>query len=211
MISQLNIFRAWTCLIEIITINLSLNIVCSSIFVIVFVERVLRLQPKVRRLYLLVRASDNKAAKQRLHSEVYLHTFDQTFSLNNHTSLNVRVWLLRKQVFEKDLFRVLRKNVGDERLNALISEKVVPIPGDISLNIMGVIRDSNFLQDMMQEIDIIVNSAATTRFDERYYIYLICKENDITYISCYCLINWENRIKNLKKPRKTLKFFHWHF
>ncbi|KAH0888630.1 hypothetical protein HID58_051059 [Brassica napus] len=111
----------------------------------VFVERVLRLQPKVRRLYLLVRASDNKAAKQRLHSEV----------------------------FEKDLFRVLRKNVGDECLNALISEKVVPIPGDISLNNMGVIRDSNLLQDMMQEIDIIVNSAATTRFDERYYIYLI--------------------------------------
>ena len=106
-------------------------------------------------------------------------------------------WLLRKQVFEKDLFRVLRKNVGDECLKALISEKVVPIPGDISLNNMGVIRDSNFLQDMMQEIDIIVNSAATTRFDERYYIYLICKENDITYISCYCLINWENNIKNL--------------
>lgn len=40
----------------------------------VFVERVLRLQPNLKRLYLLVRASDNKAAKQRLHNEVYLHT-----------------------------------------------------------------------------------------------------------------------------------------
>lgn len=64
------------------------------------------------------------------------------------------------------MFRVLRMNVGDEILNALISEKVVPIQGDISLNNMGV-SDSNLLKDMRQEIDIVVNSAATTRFDER--------------------------------------------
>jgi len=61
---------------------------------------------------------------------------------------------------------VLRRNVGDESLNALISEKVVPVPGDISLTDIGV-HDSNLLQDMMQDIDIIISSAATTRFDER--------------------------------------------
>ncbi|WZZ31243.1 hypothetical protein YC2023_014644 [Brassica napus] len=104
----------------------------------VFVERILRLQPNVKRLYLLVRASDKKSAEQRLHSEV----------------------------FEKDLFRVLRKNIGDESLSALISEKVVPVPGDISLNNMGV-TDSNLLQDMVQEIDLVFHAAATTRFDER--------------------------------------------
>ncbi|KAF8084927.1 hypothetical protein N665_0693s0018 [Sinapis alba] len=133
----------------------------------VFVERVLRLQPKVRRLYLIVRASDNKAAKQRLHNEV----------------------------FEKDLFRVLRKNVGDERLNALISEKVVPIPGDISLNDMGV-SDSNLLQDMMQEIDIIVNSAATTRFDERYDVAL--------GINTFGPLNILNFAKKCVKPQLLL-------
>ncbi|KAH0860238.1 hypothetical protein HID58_088499 [Brassica napus] len=69
-------------------------------------------------------------------------------------------------VFEKDLFKVLRKNIGDESLNALISEKVVPVPGDVSLNNMGV-SDSNLLQDMMQEIDIVAHAAATTTFDER--------------------------------------------
>ena len=68
------------------------------------------------------------------------------------------------QVFEKDLFRVLRKNIGDESLSALISEKVVPVPGDISLNNMGV-TDSNLLQDMVQEIDLVFHAAATTRFD----------------------------------------------
>ncbi|XP_024012428.1 LOW QUALITY PROTEIN: putative fatty acyl-CoA reductase 7 [Eutrema salsugineum] len=109
----------------------------------VFLERILRLQPNVKRLYLLVRASDKKSAEKRLHSEV----------------------------FEKDLFRVLRKNVGNETLNALISEKVVPVPGDVSLNNMGV-SDSNLLQAMMQEVDIVLHSAATTRFDDRYDVAL---------------------------------------
>ncbi|KAJ0266568.1 putative fatty acyl-CoA reductase 7 [Hirschfeldia incana] len=109
----------------------------------VFVERVLSLQPNVKKLYLLVRALDNISAEQRLHNEV----------------------------FEKDLFKVLRNNIGDESLNALISEKVVPVPGDVSLNNMGV-SDSNLLQDMMQEIDIVVHAAATTRFDERYDVAL---------------------------------------
>ncbi|KAL0887348.1 hypothetical protein Bca101_011331 [Brassica carinata] len=109
----------------------------------VLVERVLSLQPNVKRLYLLVRASDRKSAEQRLHNEV----------------------------FEKDLFKVLRKNIGDESLNALISEKVVPVPGDTSLNNMGV-SDSNLVQDMMQEIDIVFHAAATTRFDERYDVAL---------------------------------------
>ncbi|ESQ42200.1 hypothetical protein EUTSA_v10013371mg [Eutrema salsugineum] len=109
----------------------------------VFLERVLRLQPNVKRLYLLVRAIDKKSAEERLRSEV----------------------------FEKDLFRVLRKNVGDETLNALISEKVVPVPGDVSLNNMGV-SDSNLLQVMMQEVNIVLHSAASTRFDERYDVAL---------------------------------------
>ncbi|KAF8050583.1 hypothetical protein N665_1937s0012 [Sinapis alba] len=109
----------------------------------VLVERVLSLQPNVKRLYLLVRASDKKSAEQRLHSEV----------------------------FEKDLFKVLRKNIGDESLNVLISEKVVPVPGDTSLNNMGV-SDSNLIQAMMQEIDIVFHAAATTRFDERYDVAL---------------------------------------
>ncbi|KAG2333531.1 hypothetical protein Bca4012_016865 [Brassica carinata] len=133
----------------------------------VFVERILRLQPKVRRLYLLVRASDNKAAKQRLHNEV----------------------------FEKELFRVLRKNVGDESLSALISEKVVPVPGDISLNNMGV-SDFNLLQDMMQEIEIIVNSAATTRFDERYDVAL--------GINTFGPLNILNFAKKCVKPQLLL-------
>uniref|UniRef100_A0A1J3FBS2 Fatty acyl-CoA reductase n=1 Tax=Noccaea caerulescens TaxID=107243 RepID=A0A1J3FBS2_NOCCA len=105
----------------------------------VFVEKILRVQPNVKKLYLLLRAADNESAMQRFRSEV----------------------------FEKDIFRVLRNDLGDENLKALVSEKVVPIPGDISVDNLGL-QDSVLLQHMWNEIEIVVNVAATTNFDERY-------------------------------------------
>ncbi|KAF2582057.1 hypothetical protein F2Q68_00004699 [Brassica cretica] len=80
----------------------------------VFVEKTLRVQPNVKKLYLVVRASDSEAAMKRL----------------------------RAEVFEKDLFKVLRENIGEENLNTLLSEKVVPVAGDISTDCFGV-KDSN--------------------------------------------------------------------
>ncbi|CAN8277800.1 unnamed protein product [Cochlearia groenlandica] len=105
----------------------------------VFVEKILRVQPNVKKLYLLLRAVDNESAMQRF----------------------------RNEVLEKDLFRVLRTDLGDENLKDLVSKKVVPVPGNISVDNLGV-KDTALLQHMWNEIDIIVNVAATTNFDERY-------------------------------------------
>lgn len=73
-----------------------------------------------------------------------------------------------QQVLEIDLFRVLRNDLGEEKLNALVQEKIVPVPGDISVVNLGL-KDSDLLQRMWNEIDLIINIAATTNFDERYY------------------------------------------
>ncbi|XP_010514782.1 PREDICTED: probable fatty acyl-CoA reductase 5 [Camelina sativa] len=105
----------------------------------VFVEKILRVQPNVKKLYLLVRASDNEAATKRL----------------------------RTEAFEKDLFKVLRENLGDEKLNRLLHEKIVPVPGDIATDHLDI-NDSDLRERMQKEIDIVVNVAATTNFDERY-------------------------------------------
>ncbi|XP_010454514.1 PREDICTED: fatty acyl-CoA reductase 1 [Camelina sativa] len=107
----------------------------------VLVEKILRLQPNVKKMYLLLRARDTKSAMQRLRSEV----------------------------LEIDLFRVLRNNLGEEKLNALVRDKIVPVPGDISIDNLGV-KDSDLIQRMWREIDTIINIAATTNFDERYDI-----------------------------------------
>ncbi|KAG5566555.1 hypothetical protein RHGRI_002194 [Rhododendron griersonianum] len=104
----------------------------------IFVEKILRVQPNVKKLYLLLRAADEKSALQRFHNEA----------------------------IAKDLFRVLREKLGGN-LNSLISEKVTLVPGDITCENLGV-KDPNLEEEMWREVDVVVNLAATTNFDERY-------------------------------------------
>ncbi|XP_039014242.1 fatty acyl-CoA reductase 8-like [Hibiscus syriacus] len=103
----------------------------------VLVEKILRLQPDVNKLYLLVRASDEKSATQRLYNEI----------------------------ISTELFRILR-NHWDSKFDHLISSKVIAVAGDVSSENLGV-KDSNLREKMWNEIEIIVNAAATTDFNER--------------------------------------------
>ena len=65
-----------------------------------------------------------------------------------------------------ELFRVLKEECGED-FESIISSRVVPILGDVGYENFGIV-DAQLRQQMWQEINIIVNSAATTRFDERY-------------------------------------------
>uniref|UniRef100_A0A7N2MRP6 Fatty acyl-CoA reductase n=1 Tax=Quercus lobata TaxID=97700 RepID=A0A7N2MRP6_QUELO len=103
-----------------------------------FVEKILRVQPNVKRLYLLVRALDNESVTQSF----------------------------REEVIEKDIFRVLRNNLG-ANLESFIFERVTPISCDISDDNFGI-KDSILREEMWKEIDMVLNSGATTNFDERY-------------------------------------------
>ncbi|KAK2430395.1 alcohol-forming fatty acyl-CoA reductase [Trifolium repens] len=106
----------------------------------VFVEKILRIQPEIQKLYLLVRASNNDLAAQRLQNEV----------------------------FQTDLFALLRDKWSQE-FDSFISEKVMAIAGDIAVENLGL-KDENLKNTMFQEIDLIVNSAASTNFNERFDI-----------------------------------------
>lgn len=55
-------------------------------------------------------------------------------------------------------------------MNSLISEKVVIVPGDITCEDLGV-KDCALIDQMWSQIDVIVNLAATTNFDERYIVF----------------------------------------
>ncbi|XP_059314843.1 fatty acyl-CoA reductase 1-like [Lycium ferocissimum] len=107
----------------------------------ILVEKILRIQPNVKKLFLLVRAADTKSAQKRFTNEV----------------------------MQTQLFSVLREKIGANNLNSLIKEKVFPVAGDISFEDFGI-ENSEMKDKMSKEIDIIINSAATTRFDERYDI-----------------------------------------
>ncbi|CAL0333521.1 unnamed protein product [Lupinus luteus] len=103
----------------------------------VFLEKVLRVQPDIKKLYLLLRASNSDIASQRLQNEV----------------------------IQTDLFRVLRDKWGKD-FDSFISQKVVVVAGDISLENFGL-ENVNLQNEMLEEIDIIVNFAACTKFHER--------------------------------------------
>ncbi|XP_010031500.2 fatty acyl-CoA reductase 3 [Eucalyptus grandis] len=108
----------------------------------IFLEKIVRVQPNVKKLFLLLRASDAKAATRRFHDEI----------------------------IGKELFRVLKEKCGSD-FNAFISEKITLVPGDIIYADLGV-KDSSLRQQMLDQIDVIVNLAATTKFDERYDVAL---------------------------------------
>ncbi|KAK4358594.1 hypothetical protein RND71_020823 [Anisodus tanguticus] len=108
----------------------------------IFVEKILRVQPNVKKLYLLLRAADDKSAMQRFNTEVVA----------------------------KDLFKVLREKCG-ANFTTFVSQRTKIVPGDISCENLGV-NDSNLLEEMWREVDIVVNLAATTNFDERYDVAL---------------------------------------
>nr|AFK33782.1 unknown [Medicago truncatula] len=108
----------------------------------IFLEKVLRVQPNVKKLFLLLRASDDKSAASRLQNEI----------------------------LAKDLFNLLNEKMGTN-FKSFISEKLTVVPGDITFEDLGL-KDSILREDISSQTDVIINLAATTNFDERYDIAL---------------------------------------
>ncbi|KAI5001414.1 hypothetical protein ZWY2020_026064 [Hordeum vulgare] len=86
------------------------------------VEKILRVQPDVKKLYLLV--------------------------------------------LENDLFNTLREKHGLTGFRKLIDAKIVPLDGDVGLRNFGI--NSSRVDALCEEVDVIINGAATTSFYERY-------------------------------------------
>ncbi|KAE8674870.1 putative fatty acyl-CoA reductase 5 [Hibiscus syriacus] len=129
----------------------------------VLLEKILRLQPNVKKLYLLLRASDDKSATQRLHDEI-----------------------LRTK-----LFKVLRDK-WSWKFDSLISSKVVAVAGDISFESLGI-ANSKLREIMWGEIEIVVNVAGTTDFNERYDVAL-----DINTFGTFNVLNYGKKCDKIK-------------
>ncbi|KAJ4828066.1 hypothetical protein Tsubulata_020840 [Turnera subulata] len=76
-----------------------------------------------------------------------------------------------QKIVGKELFRVLKENWSSD-FNSFISEKNVLVPSDISLDENLGVKNPNLREEMWSQLDVIVNLAATTNFDERYDIAL---------------------------------------
>ncbi|KAG6433090.1 hypothetical protein SASPL_104697 [Salvia splendens] len=129
----------------------------------IFVEKILRVQPHVKKLYLLLRASDTNAAMLRFSNEI----------------------------IGKELFKVLKEKNG-ANLSSLTAEKVRVVAGEITFENLGV-KDLSLLEEMLTEIDVVVNLAATTNFDERYDVSL-----GINTLGAKHVLNFSKKCKKLK-------------
>lgn len=65
----------------------------------------------------------------------------------------------------KELFKSLKESRGNG-FHSFIEEKVFPIAGDIIHENLGI-KDYDLIEKLWKKIDIVVNVAATTAFDER--------------------------------------------
>ncbi|GKC07795.1 alcohol-forming fatty acyl-CoA reductase-like protein [Tanacetum coccineum] len=75
-----------------------------------------------------------------------------------------------KVVVSKDLFNVLKEKYG-ENLQTFLAEKVTLVAGDITHENLGV-HDPLLCQQMWRDVDVVVNVAASTVFNERYDVAL---------------------------------------
>ncbi|KAI5002630.1 hypothetical protein ZWY2020_027280 [Hordeum vulgare] len=116
------------------------------------VEKILRVQPNLKKLYLVVRASNAASAEQRILSEV----------------------------LGKDLFNTTREKHGLDGFEKLIKEKIIPLAGDTGTQNFGL--DSSTVNDLCKEIDVIIHGAATTSFYERYDVALASNALAAQYI-----------------------------
>ncbi|XP_047171411.1 fatty acyl-CoA reductase 2, chloroplastic [Vigna umbellata] len=130
----------------------------------VFIEKILRTEPDVGKMYLLIKAKNKQAAMDRLQNEI----------------------------INTDLFRCLQQ-VHGKSYQAFMLSKLVPVVGNICEHNLGLDEDiSNVIEE---EVDVIVNSAANTTFDERYDTAI----NINTIGPC--------RLMNIAKKCKKLKLF----
>lgn len=68
------------------------------------------------------------------------------------------------QVLKSPLFAVLRSYHGDGFEN-FMKKKLTAVSGTISADDLGL--ELSMAEDLSKKVDVIVNSAATTTFDER--------------------------------------------
>ena len=63
------------------------------------------------------------------------------------------------------MFKVLKEKMGAD-FDSFILEKVVALSGNVVFEDLGI-KPAKLKEEMCNEVQIIIHSAATTRFDER--------------------------------------------
>ncbi|PKI56354.1 hypothetical protein CRG98_023239 [Punica granatum] len=107
-----------------------------------FVEKILRVAPNTRKIFLLVKAKDEEEALGRVKTEI----------------------------IECGIFKRLKELHGEHYADFMMS-KLVPVVGNMCEPDLGM-PNVELATQIVEEVEVIVNSAASTTFDERYDVAL---------------------------------------
>ncbi|KAL1331705.1 fatty acyl-CoA reductase 2, chloroplastic [Arachis hypogaea] len=97
-----------------------------------------------------------------------IHKMEEIYSRNTKYSFqsqNDVLGCLINVILYQELFKCLRQ-IHEKSYKAFMLSKLVPVVGNICESNLGLDEDSSNV--IMDEVDVIVNSAANTTFDERY-------------------------------------------
>ncbi|KAI3417727.1 Fatty acyl-CoA reductase, partial [Psidium guajava] len=97
---------------------------------------------------------------------------------------------LSSEIICTELFKSLRQTYGKSYETFMLS-KLIPVVGDISKSNLGL--GDELVDFIANEVDIIVNSAANTKFDERYDVAI-----DINTKGPYHVMSFAKRCSQLK-------------
>ncbi|KAL6649285.1 hypothetical protein ACP70R_013509 [Stipagrostis hirtigluma subsp. patula] len=128
----------------------------------VLIEKILRTNPDVGKIYVLIKAKDSKAALKRLQNEVV----------------------------DTELFRCLQEIHGKD-YHSFVARKLVPVVGDVREANIGI--SPEVADEIADQVDIIINSAANTTFDERYDVAM-----DINTVGPFRIMSFAQRFRRLK-------------
>ncbi|KAK4403259.1 Fatty acyl-CoA reductase 2 [Sesamum angolense] len=129
------------------------------------IEKLLR-STSVGKIYVLIKAEDKDAAVDRL----------------------------RKEIVDSELFECVREKHGnDYNYQEFVKEKLIPVVGNVCDPNLGM--DLNSSRAIMKDVDVIIESAASTTLNDRYDFLL-----DIN-------VNAPQRLMRFAKTCKNLKLF----
>lgn len=112
---------------------------CTGFVGKVYLEKILRTLPDVRRIYVLVRPKKG------------VHPVDR----------------IRKEIFSSKIFDNMRHRMGEQQFEQFFFDKVRPVTGDVSTRDIFLDMDDEQIDAIRREVNIVAHSAATVDFDER--------------------------------------------
>ncbi|KAI4994069.1 hypothetical protein ZWY2020_008599 [Hordeum vulgare] len=133
-----------------------------TFLILLLIDPILRTNPDVGKIYVLIKAKDNEAAMKRLKNEVE----------------------------DTELFRCLQEIHG-KNYHSFVLSKQVPVVGNFREANIGIAPE--LAKEIAEEVDVIVNSAANTTFDERYDVAL-----DINTVGPFRIMSFAQRFRRLK-------------